>query len=173
MQKFMWIIAIVLTAAIAAPNAHADSFTFTGSGPGMTMSGTMTATPGGPNQFTVTAITGNVNGDPITGIIPGGPGAFTSPGNAYSLDNVLYFPSAPFLDGPGIGFYVNGTEANVFFVSDPGSYYLLIGNRGHIVESLLSVFSVSSAAPVPEPASLFLLGSGLLGLVGRVRTKLS
>jgi hypothetical protein len=154
-----------LVLILSGANLFADTFTFSGSGPGVTVSATFDGTPIAVDQYLVTSISGTVNGNPITGLLPGGPGQMISPSGSWFYDNV-YYTTNPHFDLAGLGFYINGTtEANLFFQDT--AYIQGIGNGPITLYSLTSF----DAAPVPEPTSLVLLGSGLIGLGARLRRR--
>ena len=147
-------------AAPAAANAAAFDFAYTiATSPDLptavTAAGTLTADPTGtPGEFLATAITGTRNGQAITGLLP--------PGSFASNDNLL-FTADPHLDETGLGYTVAGSGnngaggVNVFYV--PGGY-----TENDPTIGFTSTFTLTPVAAVPEPVSLALLGTGLLGL---------
>ena len=92
MRKFVASVALatafVLGGFFGVLPAKANTFDFTISGGGFTGSGTFIdgligPGPGGSTKYQITGITGNLNGDSITGI-----------SNFASADNVLYYPAS-------------------------------------------------------------------------------
>ena len=125
-----------------------------GYGPGTAI---LTATPDGGDEYTVTAISGDQNGSMISGIL--------SPGGYGGNDNLIYYPGSPNqVDVFGLGFSVGSTDYNLWFY--PPGYWecssdVTLGcgeGNSPQVESL-------EIDPTPEPGTLLLFASGLLGFL--------
>jgi hypothetical protein len=130
-----------------------------------------------------TALVGNqvwVNGGTVSitagsavgtySVLPGGPAPFTSPSGAFFTDNVLYpSPADPVFDTNGLLLGAGSTEINIWG-NGPANYsfwaYSL--SAGYFV----SYDGEGTASAVPEPSTLALLGSSILGLTGVLRRKL-
>ena len=114
--------------------------------------------------YDVLAITGNVAGDVITGLVanPGQPNPTVSASGWFVYDNVLWTAGAPWVSNPGLLFNLaSGLEAN-FFSDTSTSYHMLTADsRGLTSDSTGSLMM----AAVPEPASWALMVGGF-GLVG-------
>ena len=114
---------------------------------------------------TITGITGTYNGIAIAGIVPLGADS------SYLYNNLLYYPADPlFVDNDGILFNVPGVgDVNLYY--DPGFGY------GNITGSLDSGFVTTAVtldcSPAPEPATLGLLGIGILATLAVVRRRTS
>lgn len=154
----------LLIAAVfcAAGFAHADVFTFNaqGSAGGFSASGTLTANDNGDGSYTVVGITG----PGVTGLI--GPGQFQF------NDNLLFPGQASMLDSHGLSFNdVMGDTSYQVNISyfDGAGYFTTLVDSDNNSQLLTTDFSTSSVTP--EPCSIALLGTGVLGLAGVLRRR--
>jgi len=116
----------------------------------------------GGGQFLVTSGTLDVTAGGDIGtypVIPGGPAVFGVPG--FNVDNVLYPAGDPILDVYGLAFGSGSLTINIWG-NGPGNYsfYSYDGNYNVAYDGP----GTATATAVPEPTSLLLLSSGLLGI---------
>jgi len=153
---------VLLLAGSQSAFANSVSFDFTFSGSGISGSGVLTATTVSGNEFLVTSISGMQNGSSMTLLAPG----------TFAQNNNDMFSSSPFLTLGGLAFTSNGAMYNVYFNPATSSYFECssvpcLNGMGTAI-----TFSITPGTAVPEPGTLTLLGSGLLGLAGVARRKL-
>lgn len=186
-----------LLGGLGVSSASADVFNWSligtvNSGTGLPMdtgSGTFTASPNGtPGQFTITGITGTLNGSAITSLLA--PGTFPTMFGSTPNDNILYYPASipaqdigqalpSVLDTLGVSFVSAGLDFNLYYGSDAGvpspantGYNLFYPNQ--VGNDLLTTFTLTPAAATaatPEPGSFILLGTGVTGLAGVIRRR--
>jgi hypothetical protein len=160
--------------------AHADTFTFTLTSSGVSATGTITTAPLSDGSYTITSITGELNGNPIT-LLPAG---------LYPRDNDnLLFVSAPDADQYGIAFAAGGVDYLLFYDTEdeptaPPALAICTEGPGHCGSGILGAgdaalngnpgVAVLTYAQAPEPSSLPFLATSLVGIFGmRLRRKLS
>ena len=163
-------------AALAGPEAARASVVFdwsyTGNNSGpVSASGTVSTTPLGSGTYEVTAITGQRNGVPITGLA-----------SYASDDQLVYTPAANLygvdaaVDFYGLAYEVGGVDYNVYYIPTfipttntfyCGAYgYCEVGPSSDLPSypsGIVESFTLAPA-PAPEPSALGLLGAGLAGL---------
>ncbi len=169
----MRLFAPALTASLFAfgAAAHADTFAFNFNVPGtssvgfangLSGSGTITATANGDGSFTGTSLTGP------------GLAALVAPNTFAHNDNQLFPTQAGQLDFGGLAFTdVVGDTADIFFDSTTTSYFanIELARGNSVLQS--ATFALSPVSPTPEPSSLALLGTGILGIASFCRRRLA
>jgi hypothetical protein len=179
----------VVTLFISLSSAHAQTqISLVGYGPGgpgnfpvinLTLTGTLdgssTGNPGGSLPapvYDITAATGTIGGfnatlDPTTPV----PGALTNDG-AFEWDNQLSLnTNGTLVDNWGLLFILDGGigESNIYSNGTSGapfSYY------NYSQSPNLTTPLTLSATVTPEPASMLLFGTGLLGIAWTMRKQL-
>ena len=176
-RSLLALFGISVVVLLFSPAAYADSYSFTFAGSGFTGSGTFTtsatATPG---QFLIDSVNGTTDGIPIQGILPPGTYPPTSSGN-FPNDNLFFYP---LLAGGALdlnGFAYSLTSGSNFDIFHFEGYYLETGpNFDSFTLDSFSIIDTTTGtpivgSPVPEPGSLLLLATGVLGIAGTVRRR--
>ena len=162
MQKWLFILGMFCCALLLVSVAGADEMTFSLYGEGLDASGTFYGLPNGSGQWLINDASGVFNGSNIVGIWPE-----SNSGNVFNFDNLFSSPG-PAVDGGGIVFQLaNGDMVNLCY--DTGcagaaeTYTAIVWDPASGISNL-NVDSAEFGAPVPEPSTLALIGSGILGL---------
>ena len=140
-------------------SAYANTFDFSVTGSSGTFSGagTLTATSIGSGEYLITAITGTG----VTGLF--------APGGFNGNDNLLFPSTLPQLSSNGFSFIdvIGPDKFDVNIFNNGSGYFAYLQDEDHFTETVPVTFEL--AATIPEPATLLLLSTGLLGLTGVVR----
>lgn len=182
MKRFSLALGALALAMLPASSALADTFDFSFAGAEFWGSGTFTATHQSGNQWLVTGVTGSVSSilgtDAIDSLLA--PGSY--PVGAPLIgpnDNILLDPPGPgfgpaYFDSNGVAFELLG-GIDVDLNDTWGFENAAAGFNGNInAEELTSVcITHEDPSPTPEPGSLFLFGTGILGVAGALRRKIA
>lgn len=171
MRKLILIAVVTVCALVLASAANADTMPFALSGSGWSTSGAFVGSPTAPGTWTVTGASGSFNGSSITGVCPLG-----TCGSAFYYDNLYFWPGPPNVDNAGIVVTLaNGDWVNFCYDQPncalPGGYAALEFVPG-VGTTTFDATSLSFGQPVPEPGTLALFGTTVLGVAGVLRRRL-
>ncbi|HEV2710194.1 MAG TPA: PEP-CTERM sorting domain-containing protein [Edaphobacter sp.] len=176
MKRLSLVLCIFVLTAFASTSALADTFNFSfgNTGDNFYGSGVLTGTSNGNGIFTIDSVTGTTDGHSISGILA--PGTFPVGFLQTPNDNLLYYPASygftnTYFDLSGLSYQLsNGTDVNLFFSNGEFIGKTYFGQSiGTLTGERITIDAATS--PVPEPNTLMLLGTGILGLAGVVRRK--
>ncbi|HZY72657.1 MAG TPA: PEP-CTERM sorting domain-containing protein [Edaphobacter sp.] len=185
MKRLSLVLCIFALAAFSSVSALADTFNFSFGNSGTDLfygSGVLTGTSIGNGQFLITDVTGSTtytdlfgtHTSTIDGVLT--PGTFPVGFLQTPNDNILYYPASygfadTYFDLGGLSYgLASGLDVNLFFSSGQFSGRTFNGQSiGVLTGQQITI--TPGTSPVPEPNTLALLGTGVLGLAGVIRRK--
>lgn len=167
MKLTRFLFAALALSTVGSTAALADTFNFSFGTAGVSSfngSGILTGTLISPGEYQITAVTGTTNtgsgtNRPISGI--------DAVGTFGANDNLLFMSTgSTFFDANGLSYSLtNGAMINLYL------------SNGEILEraggaTVTEAVPISITAVTPEPSSMLLLGTGMLGTLGVLRRRL-
>jgi len=176
MKRLSLVLCVVALATFASTSAFADTFSFSFSGPLFSGSGNFVANQIGiSDQYNITSV---FNGSVTSGLGTSDIGGLLATNAFQGNDNILIYPGtfgfngAKYFDNHGVSFsLVDGVDINL---NDTFLFENAVAGtpRGFTITELTFVdVDKQCASPVPEPNTLALLGTGILGMAGVIRRK--
>lgn len=186
------LLALATTIAIT-PAALADSFNYTFADNTINATGTLTGSQISNGVWLITSGTINLTGANdcnncgLTSVSMDGTGYLINPApnsgfevgggtNLTGLDNLLYLGSNPQLDDEGLAFRMDSPlqqadQIGIAIWGNGTSAYSIFGGNWTINDQNGGGSFSATLAPTPEPSSLMLLGTGLIGLAAVARRR--
>ncbi len=123
----------------------------------------------------VPSVTMNLTGTdtlstPIT-LTPGNPSTTTTPQSILGATTDGFFGTAGFAGIGDLGFTLTGNANTSYSGSVTDGDLVAVGGNTFAGATVEAIYTYSTPPPVPEPGTLLLFGTGLLGLAGLVRRK--
>ena len=176
---------LVLLAALVSPCAlHADTYSYTlttGGTPDstFTVSGTISgpADPYVAGAFDINSITGAASNYTFSGIVNAGTNSqMSATKDGFTFDNVLYTGGGNLVDTDGFLLYLTSPAglslAHVYYNDGYEVDVLDPNDPGDVTPFTITNFQVTpTPTAVPEPGTLALLSTGLLGAAAMLRRR--